>query len=291
MCAVIFAALAIGVQLPAFAGRVDEWWSLEAASQLAPTNLTSPRLFVNSEIRSAAPSRGKMDSDRPHNYFYANALFETSELGAVGIGYWSDSELTGRSDAKHRRFLFENDLIPFYRYTAAFTPGWRLRWDLIYDIKFFGGYVRRHVPDYHDVSLYLQLDNPYLTPVALLRRMVVPVEDNRFDFRLGAFRSFRLPWTGLTLTPGFYADGGNGTQVCRRYGARPDGGRDYVPGFNAVVGYVRLCYSFSPWCSAYVGVEDFHIVRRSAREIEDARDDPSARTDIVLGVFGVTVSF
>lgn len=291
MRAVVFAALAFVAPMPAFAGKADEWWSLEAVSQLTPTNLMTPRLFVNSEIRSAAPSRGKMDSDRPHNYFYANALFETSGFGALGLGYWSDSELTGRSDAKHRRFLFENDLIPFYRHATIIAPGWRLRGDLIYDIKFFGGYVNRHVPDYHDVSLYLQFDNPYVTPVALIRRMVVPADDNRFDFRLGGFRSFRLPWMGLTLTPGFYADGGNGTQVYRRYGARPDGGRDYVPGFNAVVGYVRLGCSFSAWCSAYVGIEDFHIVRHAAREIEEAREDPAARTDIVLAVVGVTISF
>ena len=288
---VVFVALAFVATMPALAGRPDEWWSLEAVSQFAPTNLTSPRLFVNSEIRSAAPSRGKMDSDRPHNYFYANALFETRGFGAIGLGYWSDSELTGRSDAKHRRCLFENDLIPFYRYTTVFAPGWRMRGDIVYDIKFFSGYVNRRVPDYHDVCLYLQLDNPYVTPVALLRRMVVPVEDNRFDFRTGAFRSFKLPWSGLTLTPGFYADGGNGTQVYRRYGARPSGSRDYVPGFNAIVGYVRLGNSLSSWCSAYVGVEDFHIVRKSSREIEDARDDPTARTDIILGVVGVTASF
>ena len=261
-----------------------------AAAHAEQASPFTPKFYVNPEVRTAAPSRGKMDSDRPHLYLYATALVDLPNAGSVGVGYWSDSDLSNRVADKHRRTLFENDAIPFYRYIWNVCPGLSWRNDLMYDIKVFGGYNHVDVPDYHDICLYSRMDNPYLTPYALIRRMLVPVDDNRFDFRFGVLRTFALP-CGFSLTPGAYVDGGNGIQVFRRYGRKRDGSRDYSAGINATVVFLQLDKKITENLSVYVGIEDFHIVRRSARQIEDSRDDPTARNDMFLGLAGVRLNF
>lgn len=275
-----------------FAAESDQMLGDSAfVRSLSRPGALTPHFYFNPEVRTAAPSRGKMDSDRPHLYLYGTAHVDLSTYGALGVGYWSDSELTRRVADKHRCVLFENDAIPFYRYVWRLATDWSWRNDLMYDIKFFNGYKGVDVPVYHDICLYSRLDNPHLTPYALIRRMLVPVEDNRFDFRIGLLRAFALPWWGLTLTPGAYVDGGNATQVYRRYGRRPDGSRDYTPGVNAMVSFLQLAKQLSESVTVYAGVEDFHIVRHSARQIEDRRDDVTARNDMFLGLIGLRMNF
>lgn len=262
----------------------------DVATYIKPISSFVPKFYVNPEIRTAAPSRGKMDSDRPHLYLYASALVDLPNAGSVGVGYWSDSELSNRVADKHRRVLFENDAIPFYRYVWNISQNLSWRNDLMYDIKVFGGYNQVDIPDYHDICLYSRMDNSFLTPYALIRRMLVPADDNRFDFRLGVLHSFNLPW-GLSVMPGAYVDGGNGIQAYRRYGRKLNGLRDYNPGVNATVIFVQLNKKITENISVYAGIEDFHIIRHSAREIEDSRDDPTARNDMFLGLAGLRLSF
>jgi len=257
---------------------------------LTPTNLLAPHFYINPEFRSAAPSRGKMDDDRPHMYLYATAVVDTPSAGSFGMGYWSDTALTKRLSSRHRRLLYENDAIPFYRYKWNFNNEWSLQTDAILDLKYFSGYKDEYRFGWHyftDAAFYGRLDNPYIVPYTLIRRMLHP--DSRFDFRLGALRTFRLPWN-LTLTPGLYSDGGSEEQVRRRYGPRPDGS-SYRPGFNAITTFIRIARPISRHISIYAGIEQFDIVRDAARRAEKRRKSPEARRDITIAVFGITAWF
>lgn len=247
-----------------------------------------PRVYLNPELRSAAPSRGKVDDDRPHLYTYGYVAFESSRIGTWGLGYWSDTALTRRLKKKFRYALYENDAIPFWRYTWKINDSWNLRNDVMFNLKRFefADAYRCTRDFYSDICYCGRLDNSYLTPFTMLRRMLA--SDDRFDFRFGIEKNAPL-WQGLSCTANVYSDGGNSEQVRLRYGRRKDGSKD-VSGFNAMVCQVFLNYTFADGLQFYFGLEQFDILRKSARKRVRSSDDPWARCDLLIIVCGMKIS-
>ncbi|MDO5319154.1 MAG: hypothetical protein Q4G65_11040 [bacterium] len=275
-----------GDLLSAIAQTPQESWSYVLS--MMPSNGPTPRVYFNPELRSAAPSRGKLDDDRPHVYTYGFAELDCWQVGAFGVGYWSDTALTHRLREKFRNALYENDAIPYWRYIWHFTDDWSLRNDFMFNFKWFEfeGVYRQYRDFYTDFCYYGRLENPYLVPFTLLRRMLA--SDDRFDFRIGLTKTVPV-WDRLSLTATVYADGGNSEQVRLRYGRRLKGG-EYAPGVNAVVCQLFFNYALADYCSLYAGIEQFDILRGSARDRIDASPDPWAKCDMTMFVCGLRVT-
>ena len=255
---------------------------------MVPSNGPTPRVYFNPELRSAAPSRGKLDDDRPHVYTYGFAELDCRQVGAFGVGYWSDTALTHRLREKFRNALYENDAIPYWRYVWHFADEWSLRNDFMFNFKWFEfeGVYRQYRDFYTDFCYYGRLENPYLVPFTLLRRMLA--SDDRFDFRIGLTKTVPI-WERLSLTATVYVDGGNSEQVRLRYGSRLKGG-EYAPGINAIVCQLFFNYALADYCSLYAGIEQFDILRGSARDRIDASPDPWAKCDMTMFVCGLRVT-
>lgn len=239
---------------------------------------------VQTEVRTAYQSRGKIVEDRPIQVLDTRAYFDFEDYGRVGCWYWNYSSWTGRRQHVHRRMFNESDVFAYWEYDWKIAQDWTLCNHFSHLWVGLPGYKPgKEVQNTKEWWYIASLKNPYIVPSLLMRRGWD--NDHWIYFQPGLSKPLEI-CSGLVFTPGVF------TEICDphlydlRYGDKPDG-TSYRAGFVSVIGQLALDWSVSENFSLFMKLQQFGLVDRDAREQAHAPN----RRDLTILTVGGRLSF
>lgn len=248
-------------------------------------------LQATPEIRTAYISLGKIVEDRPMQTTAIKGSVDGDFLGRLGVTFWGVSSLTDRKDYVHRHALYFNDIGPYWGYDIAFAKDWTLKSELSRQWSLFHGYEPEYESSAHSIhwwQLDQELANPYLTPFWRLRKVIRPMD--LFYFKAGVKRRFAF-LEDFYILPSVFLEGGDVTNIERRLGRRPNGGRYNNPTVCSITFRLELGWRISKNFTAFAAVDQYDVVLKSGRNAIRDSSDLSAHTDLTVGSVGVRLSF
>ena len=284
------AALAVLCAACACADDPDERWSLSGIKNAFGLDALS--LTLGADVRSAYLSRAKVCEARPVSSQLVSGDFPLDALapvGRVGMDFWTISSLTHKMDSVHKNMFFqERDFTLRYGYDWQIADGWRLASDVMRTWVTLPGYTHGMDHSTQEWRCAQRLENPWLTPYYLVRRAVHPRD--WLYVRLGVQHRFALT-DSLSVTPGFYGEGGNENHYQQRYGAKDPAWSKYHSGVQALNAVLTLSWKLTDWASLYASVQQFGIVDADARDRVKAKKTHNSRRDLTVGTVGIVCRF
>ena len=248
-------------------------------------------LTVTPEVRTAYISLGKVVEDRPMQITSAKGNVDLDFLGRLGVTFFGVSSLTDRKSHVHWHPLYFNDIGPYWGYDWEVAEGWTLKSELSRQWSLFRGFEPEYESSSHTIhwwQLDQELANPYLTPFWRLRKVHRPMD--LFYTKFGVKRKFPF-LEDFYLMPMVYLEGGDVTNIERRLGKRPNGGRYNNPTTCSITFRLELGWRISRYFTAFAAVDQYDVVLKSGRDAVRASADECAHTDLTVGSFGVRCSF
>lgn len=258
-------------------------------------DLSPVTVSVQTDVRSAYQSRGKIIEQGPMNTILDRVGYETGPLGTIGVWNWDVTSLGGSRQTVHRRAFNEVDVGAYWHYDWTFDDDgrWKLTNDILKDWLTLDGYTQ----DYHarktdatisEWRVEQALVNPYVTPFYLMRRGTHP--NDWLYFRVGVRRGFKLPYD-FTFTPMFYPEFGNENHFERRYGAPQGDSRKYRSGVQALNLLFDLSWKATENLSVFANVHQFDIVQEDVRDSVKAKKTHESRRDLTIFSLGLRARF
>jgi len=254
-----------------------------AASILAPLFLE-----VTPEVRSSYVSLGKLMEDRPMQITNIRAGYDTGSFGRFGLRNWDVSSITDRRSDAHRHVLYHTEVGVTWQYDLEIADNWKLKNDLTRSWTLYRGFDDRESNrSYQFWQIDQSLENPYIVPFYRTRRTFRG--NDYLYFKAGVRRKFNV-WSGLSITPSVFAEGGSYRTQKRVLGRKPDGGR-WKSGVSSVSFRLEAAWRFSEEVSVFAYVEQYEISGASARSANGASSYRCAHNDWTHGGIGVRMSF
>ncbi len=246
-----------------------------------------PYAWVNPEIETAHPTRGKLVAVRPVFNLDTGVGYKLGALGYANIGFWSMTDLS-RHYTSSRRQLF-NEIDPWlqYGYTWEFTEGWSLDSKLSYQWDELLGYRDSTRRTYREWINRETLTMPWFSLFTLVRWMQYPYCCP--GIRAGIFREFKLP-ANFSIVPQFFMDGGPRCWNRRRFGQWTEEPARYHQGVNSATISLTLKYRFTENLIGYLGISQFSNTDSTVRRQVKARPNECGRRDLAFATVGLILN-
>ena len=178
------------------------------------------------KLSTAQLSRGRVLDDCPvfSNYLELG-LRLGRDYGRFGVAHWHYHSLTPRLRGTRDRMFAESDWFVFYSYD------WRIADDWTFHARFSPRWFTLPFWDNTHATVFewywkSSLDNPYLTPVLLVRVGQNP--GHYIYYQPGLEKPIDLGH-GFSLVPAFYLNMGNSEEAEYSFNVRPDGEHYHSP--------------------------------------------------------------